>query len=348
MNRRRPHTLVARLDNAGDVLLAGPAVRAVAASGHEVVFLAGPAGAAAADLLPGVDRVVVWNAPWLPGEDAVDPAEVLDLVDELRRAQVDEALVLTSFHQSPLPLALVLRLAGVAQIAATSVDFAGALLDHRLPYEPALHEVEQQLLVAGSLGHLLAPGDSNRLAVRPGPHPPIERPERYVVVHPSASVPSRSISPALAAGIARRLGERHQVVLTGTTADERITAAIAAAAPGAVDLAGRTCFAGLADVLRGADVLVTGNTGPAHLAAAVGTPVVSVFAPTVDPDRWRPWRVPHVLLGDLEVGCAGCRARSCPLPGQPCTSAIDAEDVAEAVETLLPVAVAVADRSVRR
>jgi hypothetical protein len=58
-------TLLARLDSDGDVLLAGPAVRAVAASGDRVVLLVGPAGAAAARLLPGVDEVVVWSCPWV-------------------------------------------------------------------------------------------------------------------------------------------------------------------------------------------------------------------------------------------------------------------------------------------
>ena len=61
MTRR---VLVVRLDGAGDVLLAGPAVRAVAAAA-EVSLLCGPAGAEAAGLLPGVRRVLVWPAPWV-------------------------------------------------------------------------------------------------------------------------------------------------------------------------------------------------------------------------------------------------------------------------------------------
>ena len=57
------HCLAVRLDNAGDVLLAGPAVRAIAAACGRVTMLAGPRGAAAARLLPGVDEVVAWRAP---------------------------------------------------------------------------------------------------------------------------------------------------------------------------------------------------------------------------------------------------------------------------------------------
>ncbi len=58
-------------------------------------------------------------------------------------------------------------------------------------------------------------------------------------------------------------------------------------------------------MLRGAEAVVVGNTGPAHLAAAVGTPVVSLFAPVVPAARWHPWGVPHVLLGDQEAACRG-------------------------------------------
>ena len=71
---------------------------------------------------------------------------------------------------------------------------------------------------------------------------------------------------------------------------------------------------------------MVGNTGPAHLAAAVGTPVVSLFAPTVPAVRWRPWGVPHELLSST------CRARlpraRVPGAGHPCLDGVGAEDVA--------------------
>jgi ADP-heptose:LPS heptosyltransferase len=93
-------------------------------------------------------------------------------------------------------------------------------------------------------------------------------------------------------------------------------------------------LAGLAEVVAHADVVVCGNTGPAHLAAALGTPVVSLYAPTVPAVRWRPWRVPHVLLGDQEAPCAGSRARICPTPGHPCLASVAVEDVVAALDRL--------------
>ncbi|MCU1355589.1 MAG: glycosyl transferase, family 9 [Acidimicrobiales bacterium] len=334
----RRHVLVARLDNLGDVLLTGPAVRAVAGSGAEITFLTGPTGASAAELLPGVSRVIPWVAPWVPDPaPPVSGADVDELLATLRRLAIDEALVLTSFHQSPLPLALLLRLAGVGRIAATSVDYAGSLLDERVPYVADLHEVEQNLAVAAAAGHVLPPGDDGRLAVRA---PTLRRPPHpgpYVVVHVGASVTARAVPLELASGTVTALGQAGwPVVLTGSRSDRAMAAAIAGGHRGVVNVAGTTDLPALASVLASAATVVVGNTGPAHLAAAVGTPVVSVFAPTVAPHRWIPWQVPHRVLGRFDLDCAGCRARTCPLPGQPCTAAVTPAQVVDAVRALVP------------
>lgn len=329
--------MVVRLDSDGDVLLAGPAVRAVAASGDRVVLLVGPQGEAAARLLPGVDEVLVWTCPWIVADPApVDPAAVAEVVERVRTAAVDRALVLTSFHQSPLPTALVLRLAGVGWIGAVSEDYPGSLLDlrHRLP-EQGLHEAQRQLRLAGAAGFALPPGDPGDLQVRDGlpDTTALTGEQPYVVVHPGASVPARTPGPEWSTRLVQALlDDGRRVVVTGGPAETALTAAVAA--PGAVDLGGVTDLAGLADVLRRAQAVVVGNTGPAHLAAAVGTPIVSLFAPVVPAERWRPWHVPHVLLGDQSAACALTRAKTCPVTGHPCLDGVAVEQAAAAVGTL--------------
>jgi ADP-heptose:LPS heptosyltransferase len=333
------HVLVARLDNAGDVLLAGPAVRAAAAGAERVTMLCGPAGRAAAELLPGVDEVVVFDAPWVSFDAPPASRAATDaLVDRIASLAVDQAFVLTSFHQSPLPLALLLRLAAVPVVAATSVDYPGSLLDVRHHVLEDAHEVEQSLSLLATLGHALPPGDDGALAVR-RPLPawrPFERP--YVVVHPGASVPARGWDAGRAAALVDLLvADGWDVAVTGGPGERALTAAVAGRAgrPAVADLGGAVDLAGLAGVLDGAAVVVCGNTGPAHLAAAVGTPVASIFAPVVPAARWAPWMVPTVLLGDQAVPCAGCRARTCPFPGQPCTADVTPEVVAAAVRSLV-------------
>lgn len=324
------HVLLARLDSDGDVLLAGPAVRAVAASATRVTLLVAPSGEHAARLLPGVDEVVVWSCPWTGFDPPPhDPADVDRLVALLHDLRPDLALVLTSDHQSPLPLALLLRQAGVPRVVGTSHDYPGSLLDVRHP-PGGPHEVERNLSLAAAAGFPLAPGDDGALAVTgPLPAPPL--PDGYVVLHPRASVPARSLLPATTAALAtalREAGER--VVVTGTRRDVDATRA-ACAVDGVVDLVGRTGFAELAGVLAGARCAVAVNTGPAHLAAAVGTPVVSLFAPVVPAPAWRPWGVPTVVLGRQDASCAGTRARTCPVEGHPCLASLDPAEVVRAV-----------------
>jgi ADP-heptose:LPS heptosyltransferase len=337
-------TLAVRLDSLGDVLVTGPAVRALAGSSEHLSLLCGPQGRAAGELLPGVDEVLCWRAPWIdPDPDPVRRDHVEDLRARVAARRFDRAVVFTSFHQSPLPTALVLRMAGVPWVGAICEDYPGSLLDvrHRLPDD--LPEPERALSLAAACGAPLPSGDEGRLAVRGtvaaagdadlAPEPP------YVVLHPGTSVPARAWPPERFREACRRLvDEGHRVVVTGSPAERDLTAHVAGAG-GALDLGGRTDLAGLAAVLAHAHVVVVGNTGPAHLAAAVGTPVVSLFAPTVPAVRWAPYGVPVVLLGDQDGPCRGSRATTCPVPGHPCLASVTPDDLLSAVAALgaLPV-----------
>lgn len=336
MSARFGRALVARQDSLGDVLLAGPCVRAVAAAAESVTMLVGPRGRAAAELLPGVDDITEWCAPWIdPEPPAVTAGSVASLRFRIRARRFDLALILTSFHQSPLPLALALREAGVPWIGAISDDYPGSLLDlrHRVTGDPP--EPERALSLAAAAGFRLPAGDDGRLAVRE-PLPDIGAlagDPGYVAVHPAAAVPARQPAPALMAEVVRRLAAGHRVVVTGAPRDRVLTRQVAG--DEALDLGGTTGLPELAAVLAGASVLVAPNTGPAHLAAAVGTPVVSLFAPVVPAVQWQPYRVPVVLLGDQHAPCRDSRSRQCPVPGHPCLDRIDPDQVVRAVAELI-------------
>ncbi|MGI9033213.1 MAG: glycosyltransferase family 9 protein [Acidimicrobiales bacterium] len=339
----RPHVLVARMDSMGDVLLAGPAIRAVAAGARRVTLLCGRRGRAAAELLAGVDELVEHTAPWIDPEPApLDAAATLALVSRLAGLGIDQALVLTSYHQSPLPLALLLRLAGVATVSAICDDYPGSLLDVRHHMPDGIHEVERALSLVATLGYHLPPGDDGRLRVRGDAlngTSPAAPDGPYVVVHPGASVTARAWSPPRwVETVDALVASGRRVVVTGAASERALATTVAGGPrqPEVTDLAGSTDVAGLASVLGRADAVVVANTGPAHLAAAVGTPVVSLFAPTVGIDAWRPWGVPQVLLGRHGIACAGCRARTCPVAGHPCLEDVTVDEVVAAVDRLAP------------
>jgi ADP-heptose:LPS heptosyltransferase len=327
-----PNTaVVARLDSAGDVLITGPAVRAVAAHHERVTMLVGPRGRDAAELLVGVDEIVEWQAPWVDFDSPELTAAHADaLIKQLRDIAPARVYIFTSFHQSPLPLALLCRMASVPWVGAICTDYPGTLLDlrHRVP--DGIPEPRRALSLAEAAGCPPPAGDDGALRIRPVDPLPARLaaqvgPGPFVVFHPGAAVPARRPSqPRSAAMVSALAGAGYRVVVTGGPDEAELTAAVAGDA--AVDLGGQTSFAELAAVFTAADVVVVPNTGPAHLAAAVGAPVVSLFAPVVPVEQWRPSGHRVTVLGDQLAPCRGTRARVCPVAGHPCLDHItDAE-----------------------
>ncbi|HEY1155042.1 MAG TPA: glycosyltransferase family 9 protein, partial [Arthrobacter sp.] len=241
--------------------------------------------------------------------------------------------------QSPLPLALLLRLAGVERITGASTDYAGSLLDVRLKpgedFPEDQPEAERALGIAEAAGFRLPAGDDGKLHVGSVPDVTgLVGDEPYVVVHPGAAVPARAWPPLHhAAAVELLQGAGYRVVVTGGPAEKSLTATVAG--PSALDLGGRTDLSTMAGVMAGADAVVSGNTGPAHLAAAVGTPVACLFSPVVPAIRWAPYGVPLELLGDQNAPCRMSRARVCPVPGHPCLDSVSPEEVVAAVERLI-------------
>ena len=302
------------------------------------MLLCGPRGRAAAELLPGVDEIVEHRLPWIdPAPDPVDPRRhAAARRPARRRAAPTRRSSSPRFHQSPLPLALLLRLAGVGRDRARSATTTRArLLDvrHRVP--AGVPEPERALSLAAAAGFALPTGDGPAPAPASGAgrrRPRSARPATW------CCTPARRRRP----GPARRSWPRgssaaltaagHRVVVTGGPDEQELTARVAGDV--AVDLGGRTGLAGLAATVAGAGAVVVGNTGPAHLAAALGVPVVSLFAPTVPFGQWGPYRVPTVRLGDAEAACRDTRAARCPVPGHPCLSGVDPEEVVDALRLL--------------
>jgi ADP-heptose:LPS heptosyltransferase len=329
------HALVARLDSAGDVLITGPAVRAVAAAHDRVTFLAGPRGREAAELLPGIDEVVEWQAPWVDFDSPELTAGHVDsLVKQLSDIRPDRAFIFTSFHQSPLPLALLCRMAEVPWVGAISEDYPGSLLDLRHHVRDGIPEPERALSLAGAGGCALPVGDDGALrvetrALRDDLAESVTA-APFIVFHPGAAVPARRPTAERSAAMVTALVHAgHRVVVTGGPDERELTAMVAGEV--AVDLGGRTTLAGLAAIYAAARVVVVPNTGPAHLAAAVGTPVVSLFAPVVPASQWMPYGRRVIALGDQDAPCRGSRARQCPVLGHPCLDGITDSELLAAV-----------------
>ncbi|GHH45635.1 glycosyl transferase [Streptomyces candidus] len=320
--------IVVCLDDMSGVLLAGPAVRAVAARAAHVTMLCAPRGASAAALLPHVDEVLVWEAPWSSARPpTVQEADVEGLVGRMRDAAYDAALVVAPAEQSPLPLALLLRMAHVPRIGAPLTEPPGSLVDVPHRRVPGRHDVEAALDTAAALGFPPGAGDDGRLRVLPAPDTTaLTGNGPYVVLHPGAAAHARAWDAGRAAEAVVLLADAgHRVVVTGGPRETALTRKVSGDT--AVDLGGRTDLRTLSGVLRAADVVVAGDPGPAHLAAACATPVVSVGSPGGSAERRSPYGVPAVLLGGQEAPVPAT-GRSAPDEALP-------DDVLRAVQKLM-------------
>ncbi|WP_055478108.1 glycosyltransferase family 9 protein [Sphaerimonospora mesophila] len=337
--------LVVRPDNLGDVLMAGPALRALrrAAPDARLDLLAAPAGAAAARLLPEVDGVLTCSVSWQeagPGE--VPVAADLDLIDRVRHGGYGAAVVLTSFSQTPWPAGYLCRLAGVPVRVGMSKEFGGAGLTHWVPSPPdGLHQVDRALHLLERVG---VPPVDGRLRVRVpaeavgaardllGDRGPTGS---YALILPGASCPARRYPAgrfARVAGLLATSGLR--IVVAGTAKEAALVAEVAGDTPGVTALAGELDVPALAAVVAGARVVVCNNSGGAHLAAALGTPVVVLFSGTEQVGQYLPRFAPASVL-TVPTGCAPCRQFRCPYALE-CLDLPPERVVAEAVRLAAP------------
>jgi lipopolysaccharide heptosyltransferase II len=341
--------LAIRLDAMGDVLMTAPALRQLkhATPEREVVLLTSPSGAAITPLLPYVDATMVYQAPWMKaGATDRGPGPDLDFIGKLHEQAFDAAVIFTVYSQSPLPAALLCHLAGIPLRLAHCRENPYHLLTHWVPeQEPHAmlrHEVLRQLALVEAVG----------LPARPAPIqisiPETARtsiatllnvlrlpPDGWYVVHPGATVASRRYPADSFAQVVARVHETTGMVpvYTGCAEEAPLIEAIQhASGLSSFSLAGELQLAELAALLERTRLLLCNNTGPAHLAAATGTPVASLYALT-NPQH-TPWHVPcEVLYHD--VPCRYCYKSQCPEGHHDCLGKLAPQTVVDAVLRLL-------------
>jgi lipopolysaccharide heptosyltransferase II len=340
--------LCVRLDSAGDVLMTTPALNALkeAVPGRHLTLLTSPSGARAARLVPAVDDIIEFEAPWMKSPRKNVAAD-RGLVSRLAGGGFDGAVIFTVYSQNPLAAAYLVYLAGVPHCLAHCRENPYHLLSDWVadpePQKSVRHEVRRQLDLVATIGAIPAsealsiaiPRVARRRAAAALATLRVPRDGPLVVAHVGATAPSRRypaqrFAEALALIVAE---QRANVVLTGDPTEIELVESVRAAARTATySLAGCLDFAELCGVIEAADVLVSNNTAPVHIAAAVGTPVVDLYALT-NPQHV-PWHVPHRLLY-RDVPCRYCYKSVCPAGHHDCLARVPPADVADAVRALL-------------
>jgi ADP-heptose:LPS heptosyltransferase len=160
-------------------------------------------------------------------------------------------------------------------------------------------------------------------------------PRRYVVVHPGATATSRRWPPALFGRVADRLAAHgFDILVTGCRGEEALTSGVVTSMrTRAHDLCGQTSLGGFGAVISKAALLLCNDTGAAHVAAAVGTPTVTVFL-SGDPRRWSGLDSETQRAVYADVPCRPCGLLDCPIDFR-CARTLDPDAVGAEAEALL-------------
>jgi len=337
---QKPRVLLVKLSSFGDVIHALPTLEALgeAFPAGQITWLVEEGFA---PLLAGHPALhEVWPAPRVRPGRKVGRAELLSLlrlVGRVRSQRFDLVIDLQGLLKSALWVALAKSPRKVGYDRTRELSYL-ALTERLAPYDPEAHAVQRYLHVARYLG---APPalPRFRLGLTPCLPDSLAFPDRpLVVLHPGARWPTK-IWPAaswahLADWLIREKGLT--VVITGSAGDRELTTQICAQMQEkSWNLAGSTTLQELAGIMTKARLAVTADTGPMHLAAALGTKVVAVFGPTA-PWRTGPFGTGHRMVR-LGVECSPCFKRQCPEPR--CLTDLAPEMVQAACEKILSVPV---------
>jgi lipopolysaccharide heptosyltransferase II len=337
--------LCIRLDSLGDVLMTEPAIRAIKGSGpdREITLLTSPAGSAAAGLITEVDFLLTYTAPWMKSQKpATDATSFQAMVKILREARFDAAVIFTVYSQNPLPSAMMCYLAEIPLRLAHCHENPYQLLTDWIrdpePQEILRHEVRRQLDLVAAVG---CRSNHEKLVVQISQEARqyvrkvlqslhIGSADPWILIHPGASAASRRYPAEHFVRVVRRLVEDHgfQIVLTGTEDEQDLVETIQSEIRSGVHtLVDQFDLQGFAALIEAAPLVISNNTGPVHIAAAVGTPVVVLYALT-NPQH-TPWHVPNrVLYHDTD--CKYCYKSVCPEKHHNCLRLVQPEEVVEA------------------
>jgi len=346
--------LCIRLDHFGDVLMATPALRALKESfaGCRLTLLTSPAGAGIARHIPEIDDTIEYEAPWMKSSAPRDAGQDFGMIAQLRERRFDAAVIFTTYSQSALPAAMLCHLAGIPlRLAHCRENPYQLLTDWQPDPEPRQtirHEVRRQLDLVASVG---ASTSDERLSFALHPDDliwagaqlearDIDRSQPWFLLHPGGTAASRRYPPQHWAQVAAELSRRLpcNLVFSGSAAETGLVNGILQhvrelhPAARLHSFAGQISLGQLAAIMSHASLLIANNTGPAHLAAALGKPVVDLYALT-NPQH-TPWKTPSRVLYH-DVSCRFCYKSVCPQGHHGCLTGVEPARVVEAALELL-------------
>lgn len=317
------HLLCVRADNMGDLLMSGPAIKALKETFHcSITVLTSSAATPIAAYMPGVDRVLTWDMPWVK-TDVPANHSVLDLVTTLQSMNIDGAVIFTVFSQNPLATALILTMAGIPRRAAYCRENPYELLSHWVPdqepYSFIRHQVRRDLDLVATIGartrderiRLQVPEKYSESAKQKMANAGVDLTAPWLIIHPGVSEKKREYPTERWIDCGRKIVEKlnYQLVVTGIDRERSLAdALVKGIAGGAFSVVGKLFLEELIALIKLSPLLVSVNTATIHIAAAVETTTVVLYAltnpqhaPWKNRGRVLPFSVPEPLQSRNEI-----------------------------------------------
>jgi heptosyltransferase I len=327
--------LIVRLGSLGDIIHAVPAAAAIrrAFPQASLDWLVDVRHRDLLDLVPVIDRSIAINTS--------SASSLISVITDLRRARYDAALDLQGLVKS----AVLARLSGAARVIGFPADLlrerSARFFYSETAGDVVPHVIDKNLSMLKAIGVRMPdvefPFDdrSAHIAVEARARLGIRAGARFALINPGAAWPNKRWPPVYFAEVSRELAKRHNLrslVLWGP-GEESIADAVAAASDNTAAISPPTTIAELVSLTKAAALMISGDTGPMHVAGACGTPLVGIFGPT-DPTRNGPWAEDDLVVSRYR-SCVCHYQRQCRISSW-CLLDIAPREVMELVDRRLP------------
>lgn len=337
--------LVIRLDHLGDVFLSSGVPKALkeAYPRARVIFLVSSFAAPLLQNNPFVDELLIYDAPWFFQNRYARSGKSLkffQLVRLLKEKSIDLGLALRGDVRENL----MLWLASVRERAGFGVTGGGFLLNWPVFYRPGVHESRHTLDLLNAIGIRTGPLEpalyfskeeeaslpalTNRLGLKSD--------EKYVGLQLGAGSPAKAWPEENLSTFLLDFSDRfpeYRVVFVGS-GSQKAGRAVFDVCPTGLSLLGKTTLRELCLLMKRFSFFMGPDSGPAHIAAAMGVRTIFLYSGTNVFEEWKPLEESAVVLRN-PVPCSPCHRETCNVDGHPCMAGIASQDVIQALEKIL-------------
>ncbi len=298
----------------GDLIMSAPAIRAIKQTfSSKITVLTSSMATGITPYIKEIDDVLVMDFPWIKAKEVLANETILTLVDQVKERKFDAAVIFTVFSQNAMPAAMIAYMAGIPLRLAYSRENPYELITHwvpdREPYTFIQHQVLRDLALVNSIGaatddislYLNIPSTTRKAAEEKLITAGVDIDRQWLIFHAGVSEKKREYPEELWVEAAKKLIDEKgfQILFTGAASEKFLCDQLAKkTGEKAFSAAGLFKLDEFIALIEKAPVVVSVNTGTIHIAAAVNTPVVVLYAQT-NPQHI-PWMVPCEVL-EFEV-----------------------------------------------